>query len=288
MAIIFAMLSAICFGTALVTARAGLRSLDARSGASISIPAATIVLVLAAPFGLEVSGATVDALLWFALVGLFFPGVVTLMTFRSNETLGPTVTGAVSGTAPLFALIGAHVLLGERIPPEAPAAAAMVACGIALLSWRPGALTGKDPGVELLWPLGGAILRGLAQVGAKSALALWPNPFAAALVGYAVSSATVLGTRRLGRRLQRRVTRADLFWFGLTGTLNGCAVLLMYYALAKAPVSVVAPIVATYPLVAALVGAAALRGELVTPRMVIGALLLVSAILYLMISVTGP
>ena len=108
-----AILSSLCFGIALVTGRIGLRSIGARSGAAISIPTATLLFVVAAPFMLDTSGFSLHAATWFAVVGLFFPAVVTLLTFRSNESLGPTITSAVSGTAPLFALLAAGLLLGR-------------------------------------------------------------------------------------------------------------------------------------------------------------------------------
>src|SRR5207244_63972 len=85
-------------------------SLDPRSGAAISIPTATLLFAAAAPFALDLSRFSATAALLFALVGLFFPAVVTLLNFRSNELLGPTVTSTVSGTTPLFALVGAAPL----------------------------------------------------------------------------------------------------------------------------------------------------------------------------------
>jgi len=87
-ALMLAGVSAICFGSALVTAKFGLRTVDARSGAAISIPTATALLVLAAPFALDVSGFTLAAALIFAAVGIFFPAVVTLLTFAANDRLG--------------------------------------------------------------------------------------------------------------------------------------------------------------------------------------------------------
>src|SRR4029077_12409358 len=53
-ALMLAGVSAVCFGSALVTAKFGLRSVDARAGAAIRIPTATVLLVLAAPFALDV------------------------------------------------------------------------------------------------------------------------------------------------------------------------------------------------------------------------------------------
>jgi len=269
-----AAVSAICFGTALVSAKFGLRALDARSGAAISIPTATVLLVLAAPFALDVSGFTLTAALIFAAVGLFFPALVTLITFAANDRLGPSVTGTVSSTAPLFALLAALLILGERIPARALVATGGVVAGVALLSWRGGTLMRRA-----LWlPVTGAALRGLVQVVVKAGLALWPNPFAASLIGYGVSSVTVTLAAR-GR--QRLPERSAVLWFMATGLLNGLAVLLMYAALSAAPVSLVAPLVAGYPLVTVLLGAALLHEERLTVRSVAGALLIVGAIAYL-------
>jgi drug/metabolite transporter (DMT)-like permease len=286
-AITLAVLSALCFGIALITSRVGLRTLDARSGAAISIPVATILFVLASPFAFDAHGFSLDAAILFAVVGLFFPALVTILTFRSNEQLGPTVTSAVSGTAPLFALLAASLLLDEKVPAQAAVAAAGVAVGIVLLSWNRGAIRTGITGWSLLWPIAGAMLRGVAQVGAKAGLLLWPNPFAACLIGYAVSSATVISADRFRDGKRRRPTPQSVLWFGVTGALNGSAMLLMYAALSMAAVSTVAPIVAAYPLVTALASALVLRGEMLTMRIIIGAAVTVAAIVYLVASASA-
>jgi drug/metabolite transporter (DMT)-like permease len=282
--LVLAMLSSLCFGIALVTGRIGLRTLDARSGAAISIPTATVLLALAAPFAFDGEGFTVLAALLFAVVGVFFPALVTLLTFRSNEQLGPTITASVSGTAPLFALLAAGLLLGEKVPAQAALACVVITAGVAVLSWKPNAAHPGFVGWSLLWPISGAVVRGLAQAGAKAGLMLWPSPFAAGLIGYSVSSAIVVGANQVGRRGKPRLTRQGVAWFAITGALNGGAVLLMYGALSIAPVSWVAPIVATHPLITALASAVVLRHEPVTLRMVAGAALTVFAIVYLVAS----
>lgn len=132
-ALALALLSSLCFGAALVTGRIGLHTLDARSGLAISIPAATVLIVLCAPVALDTAGFTVRAALWFAGVGLFFPAIVTILTFGSNERLVPTVTGAVSGAAPLFALLAAAWLPGERVPAQAALACVAIVAGVALI-----------------------------------------------------------------------------------------------------------------------------------------------------------
>ena len=287
MGITLAVLTSLCFGIGLVTSRVGLRTLDARSGAAISIPVAAALFALAAPYALDLAGFSVRAVMLFAAIGVFFPALVTLFTFRSNEELGPTVTGAVSGTAPLFALLGAALLLGEKIPAAAAVAAVGVGVGVALLSWSRSGVRRGFAGRALLWPFAGAVVRGLAQVGAKAGLLLWPNPFAAGLIAYSVSSVMVVGVDRLGRAEKPRLTLRSLCWFGVTGVLNGGAVLLMYTALTLAPVSTVAPVVATYPLVTALASAAVLHDEPLTVRVMLGAVVTVAAVAYLVASRVG-
>jgi drug/metabolite transporter (DMT)-like permease len=282
LAIIFAVLSATCFGLALVTGRVGLRIVDPRSGAAISIPTAAILFVIAAPFVSGIAGIPLEAALFFAAVGLVFPAVVTILTFRSNELLGPTITGAVSGTAPLFALIGAALLLGERIPPQAALSAVGVIAGVALLSWKKGtALRVTLFDWRLMVPIAGAAVRGFSQVGAKEALHHWSSPFAAGLIGYLVSSVVVIAARQQQGTTRSRLTAKGIAWFSATGALNGGAVLLLYAALAIAPVWTVTPIVASYPLITGVASAVLLRDEEFSPQVFAGAGLTVAAIVFL-------
>jgi drug/metabolite transporter (DMT)-like permease len=192
----------------------------------------------------------------------------------------------VSGTAPLFALLAAGLIIGERVPAQAAVASLAIVAGVGLLSWNPHALRPGFAGWSLLWPISGAAVRGLAQVGAKAGLLLWPSAFAAGLIGYLVSSATVIGVDRLGHRERSRPANASVAWFALTGILNGGAVLLLYAALSMAPVSMVAPVVATYPLITVLVSAAVLREEALTLRMAAGAFITVAGVVYLVASKT--
>lgn len=278
-ALALAALSAACFGAALVTARLGLQDADARRGAAISVPSAALLFLLGAPFAVDLARFDAGAALIFAAVGLFFPALVTLLSFRSNERLGPTVTGAVAGTAPLFALAAAVLVVGEPVPQRAPLACLGVALGVALISWDHASLRRGVPLAALGWPVGGALVRGCSQAAAKAGLAIWPDAFAAGAIGYAVSAAVLLGTRPRHRGAPP-LPRRGVAWFAATGVLNGSAVLAMYLALARAPVSTVAPVVATHPLLAALLGAIFLR-ERPGRRTAAGALLAVAAVVYL-------
>ena len=280
-ALIFACSSAVCFGAAVVVSGYGLRGIGARAGAAISIPTATVLFIIAAPFTVDASFASTEAVLIFAGVGLLFPALVTVLTFQSNHHLGPVVTSTVSSTAPLFALPAAALVLQEEITPNAAIASLGVAAGVWLL-FRGRAGQGRiAPKWSLLLPLSGAMVRGFAQVIAKAGLLLWPNPFAASLIGYIVSTGGVIAANRLGRTNIQAPAGKSVLWFIATGILNGGAVLLMYCALRAAPVSFVAPIIATYPLVTVLLSALVSRDERIDASRLAGSALVIASIVYL-------
>jgi len=276
------MLAAALYGTGLVTTYCGLRHMQALAGARISIPSAALLFWLLSPF-LDWSGWQVQALALFALVGLFYPACVTLLTFVANRRLGPTVAGTIGSTTPLFAVLGAALFLGEAPGAREFAATAIIVLGTIALSKSAG---GGAPGASrsALWmPWSAALLRALAQVLSKAGLVLWPNPFAAALVGYTVSAAIVwtAGMVSSGNGAPA-FTRRGAAWFALTGVVNGAAVLSMYHALTTGPVQVVAPVVATYPLFTLALSTALLRHERLSGRLIGGVVLTVAGIVILL------
>lgn len=256
--------------------------MGALSGAKVSIPAATLLFWLSSPF-LDLSGWQAAAVGIFAIVGLFFPAAVTLLTFEANRRIGPTVTGTVGSTAPLFAVLGAGLALGETLGVSALVGTAAIVVGTMLLAGLGGSTAAAGERSALWLPLSAAVLRAFAQVLSKAGLALWSNPFAAALVGYSVSAAAVWTASALGgQRQAAALPRSGVAWFVLTGLLNGGAVLSMYWALASGPVHIVSPIVATYPLFTLALDALVLRRERLTRRLLAGVALTVAGVVILL------
>lgn len=274
--------AAALFGAALVTTHSGLRHMDALSGARVSIPTATLLFWVSAPV-FDWSGWQASAAGIFALVGIFFPAAVTLLTFAANQRLGPNVAASIGSTAPMFAVLGAAMFLSEALGARELIATAIIVLGSMLLSRPDGADAGGRPRAVLWLPWSAAALRALAQVLSKAGLALWPNPFAAALVGYTVSAAAVWTAPALDpHRTAFACNRNGAVWFGLTGALNGAAVLFMYYALNTGPVYIVSPIVATYPLFTLALSALALREQRFGRRLLGGVALTVAGVAVLL------
>src|SRR5256884_3743001 len=150
-AIALALLSSAFLGTAVVLANVGLRHLDPARGALVSIPSTTLLLWLLAPLLYRGEGWNTTALAIFAVVGLVFPAVVTLLNFASNRITGPTIAGTVSGTTPLFAVFGAVLFLREPLTLAAAAGTAAILLGGV-------ALTPRGEASPPSWAAGGILL----------------------------------------------------------------------------------------------------------------------------------
>ena len=282
MPVVLACLASLCFGAGLVTAKFGLRLVDARAGAAMSVPTAAVFFVAVSLVWLDVAALDWRAVAVFALVGLFFPAAVTIINFVSADRIGPALTSSVSGTSPLFGIVAALAVLGEPIPARALLATIGIVAGVALMSWARTALGAPRLGWLLCLPVAAAAIRGLSQVFAKLGLAMWPSPLAASLVGYLVSAGVLLiaDRARSGRRAGRPPRRAVAL-FVATGLLNGIGLMMTYVALQNAPVALVVPIVAAFPVVTLALTVALVRDEPIGRRTVLGAALTLAAVMYL-------
>lgn len=274
--IVLALLASICFGSALVVGHVGLRHAPPMLGGTVSITFTAVLWVLLVPLLGDFSVFHASGLLVFAIVGIFYPAAVMALSYESNRVLGPTLTGSMSSTTPLFATAAAVIALGEHLTVWILLGGIITVAGLVLLALK--APMRVAPGWQLLLPLSGAALRGIAQMLTKYGLTMWPSPFAAALVGYGMSTAVMWGLSA-GRSEHRvRATRAGIIWFVAVGMLNGSAVLLMYHALSHGSVAVVSTIVATYPLSTLLLSALFLKSERLTARTIMGVITVIVGI----------
>ena len=284
-AIILALASAIGYGLGLTLTQFGLRDVSPAAGAAISIPTSALLFVAVAPVGLAGTSPVWTALPIFAAVGLFFPAAATLITFAANRRLGPVITGSLGNLAPVFAVLLAVVLLDEPLRPGQLVGLAVILAGVLALTGFGARPTAKWASWYLALPLVTAALRGFVQPVIKLGLALWPSPFAAVLVGYLVSAAVVMTALRLRTgRWRPQASARGFAWFAAVGLCNGLAVLLMYAALARGPVTIVSPLVATYPLVTVAASALARHAVDNQLRVTLGAAITVVGVGLLLIS----
>jgi len=277
---LWALSAAAGFGAAMITTRQGLRYTTPLAGAAIGVPSTTLMFWCLAPLLLDLESFNLPAAGIFALVGLFFPAVVTLLTYTGNQRMGPTITAAVSCTTPMFALSGAILFLGETLTAGNVLGTAVIVLGMLVLTWVDSARPRDWPLWAIALPFAASAIRALAQVLTKAGLALWSSPYAAGLIGYTVSAVVILVAARVGRA-PRVTDRRAVPWFVVTGFFNGTSLFLLYVALNQGKVSLISPIVATYPLFTLGLSMLLLRHERVTQRVAVGAVLTVAGVIAL-------
>jgi len=258
------------FGAGFVLTQFGLRRMPPWLGVAISIPTSTVLFWCLAPTFVDPGEGSLKAVVLFACVGLVFPGAVALLNFESNRLMGPNIAGALSSLTPVFAVLLAIIILGERIRGPQLLGLAAIVVGIGLMYRVRVNLSARSRWLLTL-PLAASAIRGVIQPIVKLGFDWWPNPIAAVVVGYTVSSAVLIisALARAGWTIPD-IDHRGAFWFAAVGLCNGLSVLAMYAALEYGPVTVVSPLIAGYPLVTLLLSRAFLEKEEVGPQLIGG------------------
>jgi len=281
-AALLALAAALCFAIALILTQYGLRTVPSWRSPLYTIGSCTIVAWLAAAIFVDFRAFDWRAAAIFAGVGCVFPVAVSILAVRSNERLGPAVSGAAGNVTPLFAVLAAVLFLGETLSWLQGAGLAMVVGGVALMALR-GGTDGRKWSVWVLGlPLLAAMIRGSIQPAIKMGLALWHEPLVAAAIGYTFSSFVIVSL--VGRRALATgpVDRKGMLWFLGVGMSNGMATFLLYAALGLGSISVVAPLVALFPLMAVVLSYVFLRDERLHAIGLLGILISVGGVILLL------
>jgi drug/metabolite transporter (DMT)-like permease len=280
-AVLFALASAVCFGAMTVALRAGLRGHAEPDVAAVAMTAfALVVAVVAAVFDQGTGElARPKELAVFALAGLIAPGISQIFLVLAVRDVGAGRTSVVVGSAPLFAATLAILLLDEPFEwPLAIGALLIVGAGVLLAveSARPAhfrlagigfALTAtimfSSRDLVVRWYSADAVLGSVEAAAAALAAGM--------LVMVAYAAAVRRGT------VLTALTRPALLRFLPAGLLFGLSYVLLFEAYYRGKVTVVSPLVATESLWGVLLAALVLRrSELVGPRLVLGAALVVA------------
>ncbi|MSO58318.1 MAG: hypothetical protein EXQ77_04685 [Thermoleophilia bacterium] len=270
-AVLLALGSAFLFGAMTVALRVALgRGIDAVAGTLATVLVALAVAVTATVLR---GGVELDGLWPFIVAGFLAPGLSqTLFTFAVRD-VGASRTSAAAGTAPLFAVLLALLVLNE--PPMEwvmTGAILIVMGGLALASER-----GRPQhlkAVGLLFALAAAFVFATRDALVRHLSLDTPvTPQLGVTVTLATGAVVTVGWLLLtGRRPSLRAFP----WFAPAGVLFGLSYLCLFEAFYRGRLSVVAPLVATEALWGVLLSAVFLRRhEVVGRRLVVGAALVV-------------
>ena len=235
------------FGMSANAVRAGVRHLDSRTGAIISIASTVGCYLVVSPLWMRVEDWTNPGLLLFAAFGLVHPWLSRYMSYEANRRVGATISATFEANSPLFTAALAIVFLGERLTVLLAVGTLMTVSGVCWIYWN------RDVAVSImraaaLLALGAMVLRGLLIFITKIGLVMMPNPVMGAFAAYCVSLTCALGFHFFKAGHAIPVVRAGGRWFLLTGALTATGTFCLFTALLHGQVVVVSPILASYPL----------------------------------------
>jgi drug/metabolite transporter (DMT)-like permease len=226
------------------------------------------------------------AVVFFAVSGLFAPAISRAAALGGVRALGPSISVPIQqGLRPLIVVPAAVIVLNEtfgwtrllglaaivtggwilsRDPPGAgePPLEALVATGRG--AGQPATAVDRRPSTRrfrpgIAFPIAAAIGYATSDLLVKIGLGAGSDPVYAAPLSIGVGF-LVWAVAHAFRPVRRRFRLGrDVGWLVLAGAFMGMAILLLFHALARGDVSLVAPVIGTQPLFVMLLSAILLR-----------------------------
>lgn len=266
-AVVFALASAFLFALTNHFQSLGLEGSDARTGSLINIGTGAVFYWLLTPFYLESWYWLTWGTLLFALVGIIRPSLSSLLAIQSIHVLGPTLTSALTASAPIFGALFAVSLLGETLDFKTGIGIAAVMAGAVVASYRRQGLVRDWPLWAIALPVGAAFVRATGHAVTKLGLEDVPSASFAVLVSNSVSLAIAASAFRIeGRAVSG--TRKSFRWFIASGLTAAVSLHFLNSALQLGDLVAVVPIVSATPVFTMLLGLFVFRREQFSWRMV--------------------
>ena len=219
------------------------------------------------------------AMLYFVISGCLQPLFARALYYEALTRIGVSRAGPLRGAEPFFATAIAVSILHEQ--PTVPVYVGTVLIVASVWAFSSGQRgTANWRLLDVLFPLGAALVSAISQTLRKQGLNILPDPFVAAVTVTSVTLTLLviflIASRRTGRL---RMGRESLLFFFGAGLIALSAQIANFIALSQADVSVIIPLLNTTPLFAVLFSSFFLRNmETITPRILLGAILMVAGV----------
>lgn len=219
------------------------------------------------------------AMIYFLISGCMQPLFARALYYEALTRMGVARAGPLRGAEPLFAAAIAATVLHEQPGVSVYAGTLLIVASIwAISSGHSGKTNWRL--FDIFLPLGAALVSAISQTLRKQGLNILPDPFVAAVTVTSVTLTLFViflcATKRTG---QLRIERESFLFFFGAALLATSAQIANFIALGRADVSVIIPLLNTTPLFTVLFSGLFLRSvETITPRIILGAILMVAGI----------
>ena len=276
---IWAIVSAAAWAADSILVRKGTAFSNPSTAALISFSVNAAVLVPYIVYQYPAEKVFQSANLFFVLSGIIQPAIVRVMFYVGIVRLGVSRAGPIRGTSPFFSVAIAFFVFRERPELIVYLGGLLTIAGTWSVSYKR-AGEAKWRAIDLLFPLGAAMLASVSQNIRKAGLNTTNEPVIVSTITTATSLLCLLGSLLFsGKKRSIKLNRRSLPFYGGAAVFALIGQLCTFIALNGGQISVVAPLINTTPLFAIVLTALFLRGEeKITPMVLIGVVLLVAGI----------
>ena len=133
--ILLSILAAASWGVAAIFTRLGLQGISPVVGTFISMAASLLIVTVIAALAFRdaLLAVSLNAVAWFALIGVLNFPLGRLLNFSSVKQIGVARSSPVLAVAPFFSIAMAVLLLGESLTAPIVVGAALILGGIVLV-----------------------------------------------------------------------------------------------------------------------------------------------------------
>jgi uncharacterized membrane protein len=280
MSIYFAFQAAFFFACSHILIRRGFVASNAMTGSLVSLSMTVLTGWILTFFLVPLKGFLPEALVYFALAGVFAPGLGRTLGYMGIERIGVARSVPIVNSSPMVASILAVFFVGEEWGLQNFLGTCLVICGVITLS-RSQPDKKEFRWSDFLLPVSGAIAFAVSANLRKVGLQIENIPPMAAAVTASTGVLLALFLIKLqGGWKALKWSKSSLRWFFVAGLCNSVATISVFYALSAGKVVIVEPLVATNPVLSILLTAIFLKDlEVITRRVAGGALCTVAGTL---------
>jgi len=222
---------------------------------------------------------------YFFLSGVFAPLLGRLFQFQGMAKLGANITTPLTLTHPVITVLLAILFLDEHVSRLGLVGGLLVVAGSVLVGMQGGQSATRSlrsvSRIYLMLPLLASVCYGISIVFRKIGIDLGSDAVTAAAV--TCTSSWLFATLHVvatGSARQIRCSRRELGFFVLAGIFSGLGPVLLYAALQRESLVVIAPLGATTPLFVLLVSYLFIRAdEIFTPLVIAGTVATVTGVI---------
>jgi len=252
--ILFALGTALCWGTSPLLLKNGLRNASVGVGTVLQQAVITVTLLISTLFTVDhpTTAVSGSAFLIFLLAGVVGSYLGRTLFVRGVDEVGPSRAQLLKNAAPLITVILAIPLLGESMTPGIAIGGLGIITGLIFVTGIHPIKTMTGPQLKALQaPLLAAVCYGIVPILKKLGLSAGGDPIAGALIVQLVGLVLLLVAGRFLRVTFKweRIPLSSFLYFVSVGVLQAIGSICTFYALSYAPAVIVVPIWNAQPLV---------------------------------------